>query len=103
VEFTAAAAVKGSHPQVPELDPNSTIRDGTAQPAGWAGQGMGAMASVVYTLAPQRSLAGEQVTFRLVQSSDKPGHNLGRFKLWSTTAPPPHQAESAVIVLPSHK
>ncbi|MCE9554510.1 MAG: hypothetical protein K8T91_14210 [Planctomycetes bacterium] len=101
VEFSEAAAEKGLNPSMADPDPVGTIRDGLARPSGWIGLGAGTVSSVVYTLAPQPPLGGQQVTFHLTHSSTKPGHNLGRFRLWSTTSPPPHQAETAVIVLPS--
>ena len=102
MEFTEAAGEKGINPAVQEPDPAGTIRDGVTQMSGWSGLGAGTASSVVYTLSPQQQpLGGEQVTFRLTCSSNQPGHNLGRFRLWSTTAPPPHKSEPAVIILPS--
>jgi hypothetical protein len=100
VEFSAAAAEKSNSP-AQDPDPAGTIRDGVGTSPGWTGLGPGTVSSVIYTLAPQPPLGGQQVTLRLTHSSTKPGYNLGRFRLWSTTAPPPHRAEPAAIILPS--
>lgn len=92
-----AVAVDSSKP---DADPTGMIRDDAPATSGWCGRRASSTSTAVFTLG-QPVPGGEQVTFHLVQGSPPQGLNLGRFRLWSTTAPAPHQAEPAVIVLPN--
>jgi len=92
-----AVAVDSSKP---DADPTGMIRDDAPATSGWTGRGASSTSTAVFTLG-QPVPGGEQVTFHLMQGSPPQGLNLGRFRLWSTTALAPHQSEPAVIVLPS--
>ncbi|MCE9546018.1 MAG: hypothetical protein K8T25_10930 [Planctomycetia bacterium] len=85
----------------PGIDLKEIVREESDGNIGWNGALPGQSASAVFTLAPDQKLAGQQVTLTLVHRFQQAGQNLGRFRIYSTNAPPPHQPEPALIELPS--
>jgi hypothetical protein len=93
--FTAVA-VDGSSPG---SHPGGMLKDDGPPGSGWTGRGAGQVSTAVFTLA--NALPGaEQITLHLLTGGPGRG-SLGRLRLWSTSAPAPHQAEPAVIMLPT--
>ena len=95
----ALTAVAVDSPK-PETDPAGMIRDDAPATSGWSGRGTSSTSTAVFTLGKPMP-GGEQLTFHLVQGAPPRELNLGRFRLWSTTSPAPHQPEPAVLMLPS--
>jgi len=92
----SAVAVDGSSPG---SYPGGMIKDDGPTGSGWTGRGAGQVSTAVFTLQePLRG--GEQITLHLIQGSSQAA-SLGRFRVWSTAAPGPHQSEPAVIILPT--